>query len=115
MQSLRNVHESEIVISFFTVLQLMIKSPSSKRLIDWHIRFFDKDVAGLEPGSPLYNAASQMNEELALCQRRRRTRFKRYNMASIDEVYNHYWIHKSPATLGAAWNLFETGRYRTEG
>ena len=114
MGSMKSLHESEIVISFFAVLQLMIKSPNAKRLIDWHVRFFDKDVASLEPGSPLYNAASRMNEELALCQRRRRSRVRRYNMSDIDQVYNHYWIHKSPVTLGAAWNLFETGRYRTE-
>ncbi len=114
MDSMKSLHENEIVISFFAVLQLMIKSPEAKRLINWHLRFFDRDVSSMQPGSPLYNAASRMNEELALCQRRRRMRFRMYNMSGIDEVYNHYWIHRSPATLGAAWNLFETGRYRTE-
>ena len=114
MTSTQSLHESEIVISFFSVLQLMIKSPNARRLIDWHVRFFDKDVAGIDPSSPLYIAASRMNEELALCKRRRRSRVRRYNMSDIDRVYNHYWINKSPATLCDAWDLFETGRYRTE-
>ena len=113
MDSMKSLHESEIVISFFALLQLMVKSPEAKRLINWHIRFFDKAVASIEPGTPLYNAASRMTEELALCQRRRR-RKSRYNMSNIDQVYGHYWVCKSPATLGAAWNLFETGRYRVE-
>ena len=114
MTSTQSLHENEIVISFFAILQLMLKSPQAKRMIDWHLRFFNRDVSSMDPRCPLYNAALRMNEELTLCQHRRRSRFRMYNVSNIDEVYNHYWIHKSPATLGAAWNLFETGRYRTE-
>lgn len=114
MTSTQSLNKSEIVISFFALIQLMVKYPDSKRIIDWHLRFFDKDVASIRPGCPLFDAASRMNEELALCRQRRRSRAATYNISSIDEVYNHYWLNKSPRTLGEAWNLFETGRYRTE-
>lgn len=113
MDSMKSLHESEIVISFFEILQLMIKSPQSKRLINWHIRFFNNTVKTIAPGTPLYDAASRMVEELSLCQRRKRSRVWRYNASSIEEVYNHYWGNQSPVTLGAAWSLFETDRYRT--
>lgn len=111
---MRSSNENEIVISFFAILSMMLKTPQAKRVIDWNMRFFDKDVSNIDPGSPIYNAALRMSEELTLCQHRRRSRFHMYNASNIDEVYNHYWIHKSPTTLGEAWNLFETGKYRTE-
>ena len=107
-------YESEIVISFFSIIQEMVKHPDAKRLIGWRTRYFNKDVEKLDPRSQLYNAALLMTEELALCGKRRRSRRRMYNMACIDEVCYHYWLHKSRSTLMTAWSLFESGRYRVE-
>ena len=105
--------ENEIVISFFENLQLMLKYPRSRRLIEWRMRFFDKAAAALS-GSPIEAVVNHMNAELALCNRRRRSRFRMYNVSDIDEVAAQYYIHKSPVTLGRAWDLFMSGRYRIQ-
>ena len=114
MGSTKSLHESEIVISFFSILQLMVKSPDARRMINWRIKFFNKEAASIDRHSPVYNASLRMVEELALCQRRKRSRRYMFNMASIDQVNDQYLISRSPFTLGAAWSLFDTGRYRTE-
>lgn len=112
MHSTMCSHKDEIVISFFAILQMMLKAPKAKRIIDWNIRFFEKDISEMDPGCPLYSDALRMREEIELCNRRRRSRYHMYNLSDIDEVYNHYYINKSPRTLEKAWDLFETGRYR---
>ena len=114
MTSTQSLHNNEIVISFFAILQIMVKHPNSQRIIGWHLRIFDNDVARIKPGDKAFDVAHRMSEELALCMRRKRSRRSMYSISLIDEVYNHYWVHKSPKTLGDAWRLFETGRYKTE-
>ena len=115
VNSMKSLHENEIVISFFSLLQLMVKSPASKRTIDWRLRFFGDEAKSIERDCPLFYKASRMVEELNSCRHRRRSRSRIYNMANIDQAYNNYWIHKSPTTLMDAWSLFESGEYRIGG
>ena len=105
---------SDLVISFFDLILMMVKQPEAKRTIAWKLRYFDKQVASIDPMSELHEDAMLMEQELALCQRRRRSRRRWYNLSNIDEVFGCYYIHQSPATLGMAWNLFHSGKYRTE-
>lgn len=110
--STQSFHNSEIVISFFEILQLMLKSPGSRRMIDWRMKFFERDVFSVDQNSPLWRPALRMVEELELCRRRKRSRFRMYNVSDIDAVSTQYYICKSPVTLGNAWSLFETENYR---
>ena len=103
---------NDLVIWFFGLLVTMVKQPESKRFIDWQLRFFNKQVSEMDPGSDLYQDAMRMVEELTLCKHHRRSRRYRYNMSNIDEVYGQYYIHKSPVTLWNAWNMFHSGQYK---
>ena len=105
---------SDLVISFFDLIQMMVKQPDAKRTIAWKLRFFEKQMYSIDPMSELYADARLMAEELVLCQRRRRSRRRWYNLSNLDEVLGSYYIHKSPVTLNMAWDLFYTGRYRVE-
>lgn len=107
-------YSSEIVIAFFEILLLMVKHPEARRMIDWHMRFFDRDVNKLDRNSDLFRMASRMNEELTLCRRCRRSRFAMYNASDMDAAYCQYYINRSPTNLANAWRLFETGRYKIQ-
>ena len=105
---------SDLVISFFDLIQMMVKRPEAKRSIAWKLRFFEKQAFSIDPKSELSADARLMVEELTLCKHRRRSRRRWYNLSNIDEVLGSYYIHSSPVTLGMAWNLFRTGYYRVE-
>jgi len=105
---------SDLVISFFDLIQEMVKRPAARRTINWKLKFFEKQMLSIDPMSELHADAALMSEELALCQRRRRSRRAWYNLSSLDEVLGCYYIHRSQASLNEAWNLFHSGRYRTE-
>lgn len=104
--------ESEIVISFFNIILLMVKHPESKRTIDWNMRFFSKEADAAKNNPQLFWAVSRMIEELDLCRRRKRSRFWLYNASDIDSVCAQYHINKSQTTLWNAWELFRTERYK---
>lgn len=106
---------NDLVIWFYGIIILMVKHPESKRLLNWQIRFFERLVNAIDPQSELYPHAMRMLEELEFCKRRRRSRRMRYNISNLDEVYGQYYIHKSPVTLGRAWDMFLSGTYRLEG
>mgnify|MGYP007056168972 CR=1 FL=1 len=106
---------SDLVILFFDLIQLMVKHPEESRAINWKFLFFEKQIQSLDPMSELYTDAMQMSAELALCRRRRRSRRRWYNLSNLDDVVGSYHIHESPTTLHSAWDLFYTGRYKTEG
>lgn len=103
---------SDIVIRFFEIIGIMVECPESKRDLQWRIRFFEKEVDSIPETDPLFNAAQIMKQEIAICQRRRRSRRYYYNAAMIDWLWGSYMTSRSPMVLTQAWNAFCAESYK---
>lgn len=103
----------DLVIKFFYIIVLLVKFPTAKRVTAWHIRYFTKAVKSLTDDG-LRAQGETMLAEIAICQKRRRSRVHMYNMSDLDSVCTQYYINPSQAALDRAWYLFNTENYRTE-
>ena len=106
---------NDLVIWFYGIILMMIKQPEAKRLLNWQLRFFERLVTSIDTSNEIYPYAMRMLEELTICQRKRRSRRKLYNVSNMDEVYGQYYINQSPATLQRAWDLYNSGAYKVRG